>query len=294
MSLIRKPPRPRGVPHLEKILLAIIVMVLSVLPWFLNQPEPDTLTIWMLDIGQGDATFIQAPTGEQLLIDAGPSTQVLTELGQIMPPWDRHIDAIALTHPDSDHLNGFMPLLDVYQVDAIYETGARAHTANDQDFVKATQGTSQLLSAGDTLTLGEVELQVLWPKESLDGTYPDERNNASLIILISYHGTEFLLMGDAEKDVEQTLAQTLPNIDILKTGHHGSATSTSWDLLEATQPEVALISSGYENRYGHPHAIVLDRLTQEGIEVFRTDLDGTVKITIDEHGYTVEPELLPF
>ena len=138
---------PRAAPkrllplNTQTIALVVAVFLLSrvlwaqtaaiVFPW---QEMP--LRVWMLDIGQGDAFFIEFPTGEQMLIDGGPDDSVLAKLGSLLLPWDRTLDAVLLTHPDADHVTGLVSVLDRYEVDMVYETGIRAHTPYDSAFVE--------------------------------------------------------------------------------------------------------------------------------------------------------------
>lgn len=261
-------------------------------PWS-EQP----LKIWMLDIGQGDALLIEYPTGEQMLVDGGPGDFVLAKLGSVLPPWDRMIDAIIATHPDADHVSGIISVLDRYDVETIYESGVGAHTPfgqayeerRDREHADVVQ-----ISQGDVITVGEVTLTVLWPEQTQAGEYPEKRNNVSLVFLLEYGQTSMLFTADTEEEAEDTYASRVGDIDVLKVGHHGSLTSTSWDLLELTDPEFTLISLGEDNSYGHPHPVILDRLNQVGAKIFRTDLDGDVLLTSFGGDPAVESHPLPF
>lgn len=250
----------------------------------------------MLDIGQGDAFFIEFPTGEQMLIDGGPDDSVLAKLGSLLVPWDRALDAIILTHPDADHVTGLVGVLDRYDVDTVYETGIRAHTPYDEAFVDQLEskvsGRTQLV-ADDVIEIGDVTLTVIWP-DSLVDTYPETRNNFSINLLIEYRETTMLLTGDAEAVVEESVGPRVGDIDVLKVGHHGSLTSTSWEFLQATRPEIALISMGRENSYGHPHPTIIQRLEDIGAVILRTDLHRDVLLTSYGGEPQVQPSPLPF
>lgn len=263
-----------------------------VFPW-----EERPLRIWMLDIGQGDTFFIEFPTGEQWLIDGGPDDSILAKLGSLLLPWDRTLDAILLTHPDADHVTGLVSVLDRYDVDTIYETGVRAHTPNDEAFTNRLEPKMSgrtLLVAGDVLRVGDVTLTVVWPNEFQADTYPEKRNNFSINFVLEYGDTRVLFTGDAEEIVEEDVGPRVGDVDVLKVGHHGSLTSSSWEFLQAIDPEVALISMGKENSYGHPHPVVIERLIQIGAAILRTDLHRDVLLTSYGEEPVVQPIPLPF
>lgn len=251
----------------------------------------------MLDIGQGDAFFIEFPTGEQWLIDGGPDDAVLAKLGSLLLPWDRTLDAVFLTHPDADHVTGLVSVLDRYEVDTIYETGVRAHTPNDEAFVDRREtilsDRTQLIS-GNVLNVGDVTLTIVWPDGSQEGIYPEKRNNLSINFVLEYGDTRVLFTGDAEAVVEASVGPRVGDVDVLKVGHHGSLTSTSWEFLQIVDPEVTLISMGRENTYGHPHPVIIERLVQIGATILRTDLHRDVLLTSYGDEPIVQPSPLPF
>ncbi|MBI4257127.1 MBL fold metallo-hydrolase [Candidatus Uhrbacteria bacterium] len=298
---------PRAAPkhslplNTQTISLVAAIFLLSSVLWaqaaaFIFPWQEKPLRVWMLDVGQGDAFFIEFPTGEQMLIDGGPDDSVLAKLGSLLLPWDRNLDAIVLTHPDADHVTGLVGVLDRYKIDTVYETGIRAHTPYDEAFVEhesILSGRTQLI-AGDVIELGEVTLTVVWPDDSQAGTYPEKRNNFSINLLLTYGETTLLLTGDSESIVESSVGSRVGDIDVLKVGHHGSLTSTSWEFLQATRPEIALISMGRENSYGHPHPTIIQRLEDIGAAIFRTDFHQDVLLTSYGGEPNVEPSPLPF
>ncbi len=251
----------------------------------------------MLNVGQGDAFFIEFPTGEQMLIDGGRDDALLAKLGSLLLPWDRTIDSILMTHPDADHVTGFISLLDRYHIDHIYETGAIATTPQGRMIVERVENEAaivSLLSAGDVIEIGEVVLSVVWPQETYEGTEVGDRNNTSLVFLLTYGDTSILFTGDAEEEAEQGFMGDVGNMDVLKVGHHGSLSSTSWDLLEILRPEIALVSAGEDNPYGHPHPIIMSRLEQWKTAVFRTDFQGDILLTSYGGEPKVQSSPLPF
>jgi len=254
-----------------------------VMPW-----EQRPLRVWMLDVGQGDSLLIEMPTGERVLIDGGRDKSVLSKIGTILPPWDRRIDVIIPTHPDADHITGLIELTERYEVGLMIETGAMAHTPQGEAFSQIVIPRKKV-SAGDVLVYGDVTLEVLWPEQTKQGEYPQDRNGASLVFLLTYGQTTMLLTGDAEESAEHAFSELSGDVDVLHVGHHGSLTSTTWKLLNLTRPEFALISVGENNTYGHPHPVVVSRLILSGSKIFRTDLDGDILLT----SYGGEPTVAP-
>ncbi len=240
----------------------------------------DELKINFFDIGQGDAVFIEASNHNRALVDGGPGSQILNKLGRAMPFFDRDIDVVILTHPDSDHLNGLIDVLKKYKVGEVIDPCLAEPHANYQEFlrlIEEKQIPHLCAQTGQKIKLAEdVVLDILYPFESLEGVSLKNTNDSSIVAKLSYGQNKILLTGDAEKKTESQLINKQIDLSaqILQVGHHGSKTSTSAEFLQAVRPEVAVIQVGKDNRYGHPHQEVLDRL--KNIEIFRTDLDGDI------------------
>jgi len=247
----------------------------------LNRTE--FLEVNFFDVGQGDAIFIETPENYQILIDGGPDSAILEKLGKEMPFWDRSIDLIILTHPEHDHIAGLLEVLERYQVDCILWTGIIRDTAEYEewkDMIKEEGTNIKIAQAGQKIITPQVFIDILHPRESLEGQEFDNNNNTSIISRLNFGETPFVFTGDAYKSVERELVGLGVEIDcdVLKIGHHGSKTSTSKELLEEVTPEIAIISSGKDNAYGHPHQETLDVLTEYGIRILRTDQLGDIKI----------------
>ncbi len=253
--------------------------------------------IVVLDVGQGDAILVESRDGGRMLVDGGPDPdRVLAELDAVVPPWDRRIDIMVLTHPHEDHVAGLVRVLDRYRVGRVFEPGMRGSgpgwAAWDRALLHGPpRGT---LSAGARLQLGDIGLVVLWPEPgtvpTASGRTGTEINDTSIVLLGDAGGHRFLLTGDAEEGVDPALlASGLPHLDVLKVAHHGSATATTGALLAATNPGVALISVGVDNDYGHPAPSTLDRLRDAGARVLRTDLDGRVEVDLTPGAIAVHP-----
>ncbi|MCY4624910.1 MAG: ComEC/Rec2 family competence protein, partial [Chloroflexi bacterium] len=249
---------------------ALALLLACAVLWTAAVTSPDgRLTVTFLDVGQGDAIFIQTPSGKQLLIDGGPDPEVLQrELGNVMPFWDRSLDVIVLTHPDADHLNGLVSVLERYDVALVAETGVASTSAQYASWQRllANRHDPQTLDAfaGQELRIGDgVVIRVLHPAEDVPAWTPDLRNNSGVTLRLSYGDVSFLLPADIHRYAEEALVASGASLraTVLKAAHHGSATSSSQAFLEAVQPEYVVVSAGAENKFGHPATEVVERLT---------------------------------
>jgi len=251
---------------------------------FTRHIQGNILTVSFLDIGQGDAILIEAPNGNQMLIDAGSNRRILSELGATLPFFDRFIDVTLATHPDKDHIGGFPPLFERYDIGVALDSGAVSDTNTFKTYIEYIEERNIIhttVERGIRITLDtDVVATVLYP----DGVFitPNDTNAGSVIVLLTYKDISFLFTGDAPQKIENYLAQQSDiDVDVLKLGHHGSKTSSSDLFLKATTPLYAVISAGKENRYGHPHQEVLDSITALRIPIVRTDTMGRLVFETD-------------
>lgn len=267
----------------------IIVMILCVgfvvySVWNWQSYTSEFLTIVMLDIGQGDALYIRTPQGTDLLIDGGADRRVLSELGEVMPPQDHQIEVVIATHPDADHIAGLTELPEVYDLDTLITSGTKKQTGFSQELSTWNEkyGVTVVEAyRGWRLNIEEeLWLEFLNPNPPHFHKAPNED---SVMFVLHFKEFSAFFTGDASTEVEHEIVEEFGSfdIDILKVGHHGSKTSTSATLLDATTPEVALISVGAQNKFGHPHFEPVHKLEQRGIQIFRTDVDGRVLCTTD-------------
>ena len=251
-----------------------------------------TLTVVFLDAGQGDATFIEAPNGNQVLIDGGPNKSVLRQLSKVMPFYDRSIDIVIATHPDKDHIGGLPDVLQRYTVDFILESGAKNDTGISRAFESAIlQNKIKRIFAkrGMAITLGDdVFLNILFPDRDVSEV---ESNTASIVAQLVYKNTEFMFTGDSPKTIEEYLVfldgEKLRS-DVLKVGHHGSKTSSSESFVGYVSPEYAIISAGADNSYGHPHKEVVEILNQFGSAILNTKDNGAIIFKSDGENIVVK------
>lgn len=248
--------------------------------------QQDRVVVWVFDVGQGDAIFIDAPDA-QILIDGGPGDEILEKLSAVMPFWDRHIDLIINTHPHADHVTGLNYVLERYVVDDVWVSGQEYGTETFAYFEELIEAKEYIIAAGEEIEVGTgANVTVLWPPDTLEGERLDDPNGGSVVLELNVAGHRVLLTGDIGVDEEFELLEDLHDVDVLKVGHQGSKTSSSMAFLTKVDPEISVISVG-ENDYGHPHRNVLDRITSIGSTILRTDRDGDVRITLDQEGVRV-------
>ncbi|HEY4668251.1 MAG TPA: ComEC/Rec2 family competence protein, partial [Tepidiformaceae bacterium] len=276
-----RPPRRRGpaAKSFRRLSVAAGVgaIVFAAVPVsLLPISGPGQLDVTLLDVGQGDAILVRTPAGRTVLVDGGPSGIGLArELGAVLPHWQRRIDVVLLTHPDEDHLAGLPHMLERLRTGAVADPGVTG-TTTAYEIYALRSGARQTLAAGASFELDGVTFDVLWPPEGYES---EQTNNHSLVLRITYGETVILLTGDIEASAQRQLLRTADvRADILQVPHHGSKNSAV-EFLSAVEAEVAVISVGEGNRYGHPAPEILDALGDT--VTLRTDLDGRVSITSD-------------
>lgn len=274
---------------LSKILFILgIIFVLSAffLFWIYWQPSKN-LEVDFLNVGQGDAILIKAPSGQNILIDGGPDKSVIRELSRNLAWWDREIDLIILTHPHDDHVSGLIDVIKRYKVKQIISSGVIHNGPNYlawMDLVRNKKIKLVIIDRPQTVNLGQgCDLEIIYPISSFLGKEVDNLNNSSLVAKLIYGESEFLFMGDAEKETEdKLLAEKIDmSANVLKVGHHGSDTGSGENFLNTVKPKIAIIEVGKDNGFGHPSLRVLKRLERLGVKIFRTDTDGTIKFISD-------------
>ena len=249
---------------------------------------PERLTVSFLDVGQGDATLVQHPAGASILIDGGAVEarvyRLLDDAGV-----DR-LEMVVATHAAADHHGGLHEVLEHVPVDVLLDGG---DGTTDPDF-RTLAGEADRAgvrripaAAGQVLRVGELTVEVLWP-EPREGPPPEDANTRAVTTLVSAGDFDLLASGDAESPSLAPLE--LPDVDVLKVPHHGSEDEGLPRLLSELRPEVAAIGVGEDNGYGHPTASTLAALEQAGADVYRTDLDGTVEVTVADGGLAVTTE----
>lgn len=277
------------------IILAVLATFTYCIFWyaFPKNIYSNELSVYLLDIGQGDAMYVRAPDGSDMLIDGGPAgyrseTPLLRELKTVMPFDDKHIDVLVVTNPDADHFAGFNDLLKSYTVGAVIEPGTHSDTKTYKIFeslVAEKKIPKVIARKGMRVVLDKnkgIEYDVLFPDRNVSVF---SRNDGSIVGKLVYNKKSFILTGDATSYTESLVLasnskETLKS-DVLKIGHHGSRTSTSQKFLQTVAPVYAIISAGRNNRYGHPHLEIINRLKNFGAQILGTYQNGTITCMTD-------------
>ncbi|MCU1255441.1 MAG: internalization-related competence protein ComEC/Rec2 [Candidatus Angelobacter sp.] len=263
--------------------------------------EHGKLEITAIDVGQGDSLLVVSPEGRTMLIDGGGSMGPVHsefDFGEdVVAPylWSRgleRLDVVALTHAHGDHIGGLPRIIEDFRPSELWvginpETPALLHL---YEVAQKSHVAIRRHTAGDDVDWGETKIRVLSPPADWQPK-SKRKNDDSLAILIGYGDTRALLAGDLEKKMERFVATESPQADLLKVAHHGSATSTTPELLAAVHPRFAVISAGYQNSFKHPRQVVLDRLQAAHVQTYRTDLQGAVTFLLD--GKHVEARVQP-
>lgn len=269
----------RKIIYISIISLFIVSLILAGIIFYARDQK---LQVVFLDVGQGDAILI-SKSGSQILIDGGPSGQKLMEkLGEYIPFWDREIETIISTHPDTDHISGLVDTLKNYTVDQVIESGVKSQSQvfsayekiiGDKKIGKITAVRGMKIRISDN-----AELEIFHPENSTENISEKDTNSVSVTAKLSFGKNGFLFTGDLPADVENSLINdNLPlSADVLKVSHHGSKYATGVQFLDFVHPQDAIISVGNNNRYGHPAAETLERLKAKNIKILRTDKSGDI------------------
>ncbi|MBI2268518.1 MAG: MBL fold metallo-hydrolase [Candidatus Blackburnbacteria bacterium] len=293
-------------PKPWKLLLTLLLLSnLLVLGAIFGQDN--NLHMVFCNVGQGDATLIYKGS-TQILVDGGPDSSVISCLSNHMPFWDRTIELVVLTHPEQDHFGGLIDVFRRYKITTFSGSGLSNKSEGYKTLEKETDTETDTgmnvisLTSGDRVKKGEIILDVLSPQKEVvaQRSAPTSRgkilsatesvNEYSVVLEMSYAAFKSLLTGDIEPPVTNQISQIkqISPIDVLKVPHHGSKNGLTQELLDAVRPSLAVISAGKNNRYGHPHASVLDMLSKGGAKVLRTDVDGEVEVVSDGNSWRVK------
>lgn len=257
-----------------------------------GQGEKVGLEVHYLDVGQGDATLI-LQGDHAMLIDAGENDKGTQVQSYLKAQGVDSLDYVVGTHPDSDHIGGLDVILYKFDCGKVIMPDYAKSTKTYEDVITTMERKNYkntLPVVGEVYELGDAVFTIVAP----NGTYGDNANDYSVGILLQYGNTRFLFTGDAEEASEADMLKNGMDLsaDVYKVSHHGSRTASTEEFLKAVDPRYAVISCGEDNSYGHPHAAVMNRLRSMGVQVFRTDLQGTVTAYSDgeELTFNMSPE----
>ena len=276
--------------HLSSATLILLCLTgTCIAAWREYRVLPDGVVhVDVLDVGQGDSIFLTGPQGQQVLIDGGPDNETLSAISARMSLFDRSIDVLLLTHPHLDHVASFPAILKRYRVGMVIMTGVVADAAPYREMLailKEQQVPVMIADPAHDFDLGDgMTLDILWPQAEYAGMNTEKNlNDTSVVAMLRFGSDAMLLTGDMEEAEENELLASGEDLhaNILKAGHHGSRTSTSTGLILAVDPDLAVISAGKQNSFGHPHKQTLDRLAHFGIPVRVTAWEGVIDLVMD-------------
>ncbi|MGH7203287.1 MAG: ComEC/Rec2 family competence protein [Candidatus Levyibacteriota bacterium] len=280
------------------IICGIILAFAGVAGYQYSHFHDGKLHVIFCDVGQGDAILIVTPTNKHILNDGGPDQKVMDCLARHMPFWENSIDLMILTHPHADHFFGMFEVLQKYQVKAFATEDLMNKTRGYEEFLKLLsqkQVPQRRVYAGDKWRVGQVSLHIVGPTEeylsqtSPGGTIGESKEFASVITEISYGSFNVLLTGDSQASgLDNALNNINSNLIVLQSPHHGSTTGLNASVLQALAPQVAVISVGAHNKYGHPSPQTLDLYKTYGIPYHRTDQEGDVEIVSDGKSWQIK------
>ena len=261
---------------MKKLFLTYIIIII-IISIFIPSDKNNYLSIHTIDVGQGDSILIQTPNYKNILIDGGDESSHNIVSSYLKKHGVKTIDYIIATHFDSDHIGGLDNIIDKFNVLNIYAPNYETDTLSYKNLITSCSNKKlnlQYLSSDDFINIEDnLNITVLSP------SYIQEKNNLnSIVFKIDYKNKSFLFTGDAESDNELDIINSynLNDIDFLKIGHHGSSSSTTSKFVKEIRPDVAVISCGYKNQYGHPHKSTLDTLEKNNVLTYRTDILGNI------------------
>lgn len=276
------------------LFLSLILLVSNIGIWRSNVSyiiQDANFCITVIDIGQGDSILLKTNRNKFILVDSGKENFVLEKIQEVLPYNFKKIDLLILTHVDADHIEGTIGLIKSYEIGKIYLNlpvnvfpllSELLHQINERGIPL------EKLYSKDDFFLDGIFFNILWPEEESFPLISKDTNNVSIAIKLTYGITDIFIGGDLPSEFEDQLSAEIEDIEILKAGHHGSKTSTSKSFLNKLKPEISIISAGLNNSYGHPHAEVLNNLQEVNSSIFRTDLDGNIKLELDGKNINIE------
>jgi competence protein ComEC len=264
-----------------KVLVSTVLLGSALV--FTTAATPKNMTVHFIDIGQGDATYIRTPNGDDILIDAGNKAKGNIVVDYLKKLKVDDIEVMISTHPDADHVGGLDEVLSAFKVESVYAPKVSHTTQAYKDFltaVKREKLTIKTAKAGLVLPLKDKSVKAKFVAPIKEYAKSD-LNNWSAVLHINYGKTNFLFTGDAELQSEEDMiaSRVLSKVDVLKVGHHGSKESSSLAFLNIIKPTFSIISVGAKNSYKHPTTEALNNLAKVKTKVYRTDQKGSIIVT---------------
>lgn len=268
----------------KRVIIAIIIFL--TLPLTSCNKYKDLLSINIIDVGQGDCILISTPENKNILIDGGDENSERVIKSYLKKRKIKKLDIVIATHFDKDHIGSLDYIIDKFNIGKVYTSKDIDKSQAYNNLIKSCRNKNlnfEILKKGDKIKITkDINIIVLNP------SYIQENKNLnSIAINLSYINMDFLFTGDCEEsnEVDMINSYDLENVDFLKIAHHGSSSSSSDKFIKETSPDIAVISCGYKNQYGHPHKSTLDTLNKYKVKTFRTDINGDLVFYSD--GYKI-------
>ena len=265
---------------MNKVIIVVLIAVLGF--GFYLYSQKNRFELHFLDVGQGDAILGSTPDGRRIVIDGGPDNLLLSQLAEKLPWHETEIDYLVVSHWHDDHMMGFVELLEKYRVKNILVTAHQPDHLLYNVFVESIKAKNlqlQIVKAGESFVLSDD----LYFRILLADSHHEDFNENSIVIKLSYKNRDFLFTGDLGIEGEEKLLKMGFDLsaDYLKVGHHGSKYSSSDKFLQAVGPEICIIQSGQDNKFGHPHQEVIENLEEVGCQIRDTQDEGVISYYID-------------
>lgn len=276
------------------IIISILVSIVSIGCSLEVNTESSSFTngemkVHFIDVGQGDATFIQTPNGKTILIDAGERDMGNKVISYIQSLGVNTIDVLIATHPHADHIGGLPEVINNFSIGQVYMPKVTHTTKTYEDLLLAIQNKGLKINTAKAGVVLDVDPDIEAVMLAPNGEEYSKLNDYSAILKIVYGESSFIITGDAEDTSEKKMVGGGLNLkaDVLRVSHHGSSSSTIQEFLSAVDPKYAVISVGRDNKYGHPHEEVITRLSNAGIDIYRTDIHGNIVISTKGNEYNI-------
>lgn len=279
----------------KKLILSLfMILFIVVISGCDSLIDPVTdLELHFIDVGQGDSTLILTPDGYAMLIDAGDNSQGKNVVSYIQSLGINKIDVLIGTHPDADHIGGVDDVINSFEIGAFYMPKTTHDTKTFEDVLLAAKSKGLKIKTAESDKIIDFDPETKAVFLSPQNKNYSNNNAYSAVVQITYGSNKFLLTGDAEKENEKEMIKKYGKSlksDLIKLAHHGSATSNTPEFLNIVDPDVAVVSCAYKNKYSHPHSEILKYLKENDIPIYRTDEQGTVIIYSDGETISVDKE----
>lgn len=255
--------------------LFLLLFTLTIIPFLETNNKSGLLSVHIIDVGQGDSILIKTPNSKTILVDSGDENSEQIVNSYLKRERVKTLDMVIATHPDTDHIGSLDSIVDNLNIKCIYMPENISDNKAYKNLISSCKSKNldiNYLYQGDFINIDkDINLTVLSPSY-----IQDDSNLNSIVFKLDFEDKSFLFTGDSEMPNENEITNVfnLDDVDFLKVGHHGSSSSTSLNFLSKTTPDIAVISCGYKNQYGHPHQSTLDNLNSSNILTYRTDING--------------------